>query len=310
MSKFRSREELATIIAKLKALDLSEYPREEAHACMNEIGLMPALLTTLHAGKVIHRARINNNDEVFSSVAQLSFKPPEYNTTYQRASTPTTTMFYGAVLPEDDEESKIKTERIIAASEISHLLREKNAPDGEQTITFSKWRVTQDIPLLTIVHNRHFIEKNKNTLRLYELFRQFSEQHPEIVEQALALSEYFADEFAKPIINQDYDYLISAVFSERTLKQGLAGVYYPSVRTDGDGFNVAISPDFVNTSLELEAVAECTVYRKGKQVIVDNDKFCEVKKGAQAFTLNPITDPALHSGREVIYKILNGEIRI
>ena len=51
-----------------------------------------------------------------------------------------------------------------------------------------------------------------------------------------------ANEFAKENINEDYDYMISAVFSEMATKNRVDGIIYPSVRVGGKGFNIAITP--------------------------------------------------------------------
>lgn len=49
---------------------------------------------TLHPSKTIIRARPNENSQVFTTRAELSYKPQKFNSTYQQASTTSQTMFY------------------------------------------------------------------------------------------------------------------------------------------------------------------------------------------------------------------------
>ena len=88
------------IIEKLETIDLKSYPKDEIIALISKCGKVGAIITTLHHGKRIIRARINDDNKHFKSVSELSYKPQKFNTTYQRASTPQKTMFYGSIVPE------------------------------------------------------------------------------------------------------------------------------------------------------------------------------------------------------------------
>jgi hypothetical protein len=71
------------------------------------------------------------------------------------------------------------------------------------------------------------------------------------------------------------------------LSQGFAGVYYPSVRVERKGFNVAIHPYYVNSNMKAL-----------------------IKDGKTELIMQPITAPLLHRGREICYKIMDGEIQV
>lgn len=94
----------------------------------------------------------------------------------------------------------------------------------------------------------------------------------QIVEDSILISEYFAKQFAKTEIRGDYDYLPSAIYTERVVHMQpgnnieIGGILYPSVKTLGKGFNIALTPTTTDTCLQLRAVGECTIYKK-----VDND---------------------------------------
>ena len=125
-----------------------------------------------------------------------------------------------------------------------------------------------------------------------------------MAERTTKIVGFLASEFAKKETDNDYNYLISSLFAERMIEKGLAGVLYPSVRTNGDGFNVAIHPEYVKYSMKLSAVGVCTVYKKGKKTIVDNESVTYLSDGDENFKLEPVKSK-YHIGREKVFRELN-----
>lgn len=99
--------------------------------------------------------------------------------------------------------------------------------------------------------------------------------HPDIVERSLKIQTYLADEFAKEEINHDYDYMISAIFSEIAIKNGFDGIFYPSVRVAGKGFNIAITPT-ATEKLQLIVAGECSLYKHKMHTVVGNDAIAQL----------------------------------
>lgn len=283
-------------ISKLKNIDLSKYPIDEIKSTMKEFGRFGVVVMTLHEGKTIIRARPNEPNETFKNISELSYKPANFNTTYQRASTPNNTMFYGCVVPENIAEGELNNARVTAIFEASKLYR-REIENGEEKITFSRWTVTKDIPLIAIVYHKDFINNSSHTNELHTAYQAFLKSNPQDIANSNTVTEYLASEFAKKETPNDYDYLISALFTEVALSQGFAGVYYPSVRAEGKGFNVAIHPDFVNSSMKAIVSGECSLYKKAKHIVLDNDTITEIEDGKTEFIMHPITDPQFHSGQ-------------
>lgn len=65
-----------TIINRLEALDLSQYPYFEIRELIREFGKVGFIIFTLHPGKTITRARCDGN---LKTVSDLSYKPQQYN---------------------------------------------------------------------------------------------------------------------------------------------------------------------------------------------------------------------------------------
>ena len=85
--------DISTLIDNLKQLDLSTYPKDEIMSLFNQVGKIGYVIVTFHRGKSVMRARLNYNGERFEKKSDYSFKPQNFNKTYQRASTPNQTMF-------------------------------------------------------------------------------------------------------------------------------------------------------------------------------------------------------------------------
>ncbi|MCK9208142.1 MAG: RES family NAD+ phosphorylase [Salinivirgaceae bacterium] len=293
------------ILKEIKELDLSTLPVDLINQLFNEFGIFGNITYTLHPRKRVYRARTNNKNEIFKKVSDLSFLPSGLNSEYKRASTPTSTMFYGAILAEDIKEGEITDNRIAGCFECVDFLRDLTKKiDGENKVTFGTWIVTKDIPLIAIVFDKDLVNKSSYFTEMSEGFTKFISEYPDLKDKTEKIYNYLASEFSKKQIDNGYDYLISSLFTKRVIDKGLKGVLYPSVRSDGAGYNVAIHPDAVKTSMKMVAAGECTVYKKGDQVIVDNETLAYLKDNDTEFELKPV-DSQYHLGKEKVYEKLN-----
>lgn len=276
--------DITTIIEQLKNLDLSTYPKDEILSLFNKVGKIGYVVVTFHRGKSVMRARPNYNGEHFEKKSDYSFKPQEYNKTYQRASTPNQTMFYAAAIPETLQKGELDNMRVIGIAETIPLLRDKTK-SGYQKVTFGRWYVHEDIHLLAIVQKDKYAEESSYTKELADAYKQFIAKTPQdILERSLSYTTFLADEFSKENIRGDYDYMISALFSELITQDGLDGIFYPSVRVGGKGFNIAITPE-ATKKMGLYAAGECSVYKLKDHTVVGNDAIVELNGTEEEFKL-------------------------
>ena len=275
------------IISEFKQLNLSTYPEKEIKDLFNKVGGIASIVVTFHKGKSVMRARPNYNGERFSKTSELSFKPQEYNKTYQRASTPYQTMFYATSIPDNIEKGELDNARIVGISETIPMLRDKEL-SGYQKISFGRWYAEEDVNLMAIVHEKSYYEKSSYTRELVEAHKNFIAKVPkDIAERSIKIQDYLASEFSKEQINGDYDYMISAIFAENMVKNGLDGIIYPSVRVGGQGFNIAITPNAAK-KLGLYVAGECSIYKLKDQVVVGNDAIIELDGKQDEFEMKDI----------------------
>jgi hypothetical protein len=279
--------EIEKIISEFKNLKLSDYPEKEIKDLFNKVGNIATMLVTFDKGKSVMRARPNYNGERFCKKSDLSFKPEELNKTYQRASSPYQTMFYASSIPERTENGELDNARVIGVSETIPMLRNKEQ-SGFQKISFGRWYAEEDLKLIAIIHEKKFHEGSSYLRELIEVHQNFIKDiDKEVAKRSTKILNFLASEFSKKEINGDYDYMISAIFTENMVKNGLDGVIYPSVRTAGKGFNIAISPN-ATKKLGLYVAGECSIYKLKDQVVIGNDAIIELDGKQNEFTLKEI----------------------
>lgn len=271
------------IIDQLKSLDLSKRPyaiiRDLLTKLISDIGFIKF---TLHQGKYISRSRINCIGERFSKISELSYRPAYLNKTCQRASLPEQTVFYGSLLPSKYKKEELSELRITPVLEGIDFIQDKLSK-GYSRATFSLWHVIKDINLIAILHNDKFIENNPLSAELVANFNYLASSFPKF-QSTIIIQNFLAEEFGKEVID-DYDYAISAVFSDMIINLGYDGVLYPSVKLTGETYNIAIEPQAANTKLQLKFVAECPIYKSGDRIVIDNDVSSLINPNQKDFTL-------------------------
>lgn len=270
------------IIKALSDLDLSKYPYAEVQELIRSFDKIGSLIFTIHPGVYITRARPGIG---YRSMEELRYVPQEKNKKCQRASTPNRTMFYGCLVKNTQRHEGT---RMITISECSSLARGGILSSGIEKITFSKWIVKKKIELVAVIPFKSYLKVENNPLldELREEFKKFIISLKDDGDIEI-ISDYFADQFTKEDIINDYDYFLSAVFTEVVTNDfNYGGVLYPSVRAGGQvGFNIALKPEIVDNNLKLEKIGEATYYKKQGKGICHVNKVWAFSEIDNKFTL-------------------------
>ena len=281
--------EIDDIISNLKQLNLSTEPYDEVKKLLIEAGNVLYPLIVFHQGKTLTRARPNEKGERFKNKSDFSFKPQNLNTTYQRASTPYQTMFYAGVLPDEIQEGGLNIERIIGLLESMPWVNDKET-SGYGKISYGRWVVKEDIKLISIIFNNSYNDKNNFIQDSRDNYNQIAQNIDErIIEHSVKFQKFLADEFSKKIeINTDY--MISAIFSELVCNRSdFDGIYYPSTKTGGEGFNVALKPSACE-KIELRVAGECSIYKRKDVCFLGNDYIVQLDGKTDSFEMEKLDD--------------------
>jgi len=256
-------------IEQLKNLDLSSCPREEILKLIKSIYTSCLIMTvTIPKGKCLFRSRPNDDVKRFFKKEDLSFVPQKNNLKYRRASTPNNTMFYASTSAPNLKSSKHDLE--VTFTETIDFLRDERSIDYAK-ITCGTWFLKEDLHLLAMIpYNKEydgvdFVSDMKNSYN--KNLSNISKE--ELSTYSTNFLDFISNEFQKDVQN-DYDYMISAIFTELLMKnKSVDGVFYPSVQSDSTCYNVAVTPESVE-KLNLVVAMECSVFKNKGQI-----EFCE-----------------------------------
>lgn len=287
------------IIRKIQELNLSEYPENELRVLINQLGVIGCIKYTFHPGKNIFRGRTIDRDQSLLSKNEYTYPPHQFNTRYQRASKPHMNMFYGTFVPEIEMSKNDEDLKRARATGVVEARSELRNPETNiiQKIAFGRWIVTQNINLVAVLFDEQYRDRSCFSELMNKEYEKFLSENEEMKLSSVNVNDFLASEFSKENDGNDFNYLISSTFTEMVVSQGYDGVLFPSVQTGGIGFNVAITPQAADQKLDLRVAGECLVYKRKKQMVVDNLRGNTLYSNQTHFQFNEI-DPRYHAGED------------
>ena len=276
-------------------LSYSNDKKSDIISLLNGIGdPLPILPIGLRAGSKLIRGSINWVPEHFTHVSQLSYRPPELNCEYQRASIPRKTMFYACSFSHSSTfETGVFMPRLTSLMEIRSLITDRDA-NGVQRITFSRWDTTRNIKLFALPFGANY-EKPCEEIGYLRAIWEEKIGKDLYSKDAIDLIAYISLDISQKKENNT-DYMFTAIFIDWFLSRHpeYDGVYYPSVQVDGEGVNVALLPYLVdNGSVSFVDATECWLLKRG-----------EVSKLMNAFSLNRENDRLIASQEDTLLQQL------
>ena len=217
------------------------------------IALMPI---KLFANQKILRTR-KNEDDVFGYIHELSYPPKEYART-DRASIEGKPMFYASIFTKEVEKSHAYP-RIISALETIPLLRAQGT-SGQNLITQSVWMIDEEVHVYSFPLSSQY---KRACSEIYMLNSDWDKVlKNEYSEDSIEFFSFIGDLMAKP--NESCLYEITATSIDFILEHfDFDGVLYPSVQAEGQGMNICIKPDVVDSKISFAGAATEVIIRNG-----------------------------------------------
>lgn len=218
-----------------------------------DIALIPI---KLFVHQKILRTR-KNEDGFFGYIHELSYPPKEYART-DRASIEGKPMFYASIFTKEVEKSHAYP-RIISALETIPLLRAKGT-SGQKLITQSVWMIDEEVHVysfpLSSQYKRACSEINMLNSDCKKVLKN------EYSEDSIEFFSFIGDLMARP--NESCLYEITATCIDFILEHyNFDGVLYPSVQAEGQGMNICIKPDVVDSKISFAGAATEVIVRNG-----------------------------------------------
>lgn len=245
---------IQSIVSELEHLDLSRTTPASISKIIERLHHQQILAPKhiLHPETTIIRARPVSDFNEVKYKQDISYVPIEKNTSYQRASTPHNTMYYGVI----DRQEKIPNSMVSCFMECCSCFRE-TAQDGNYYVVIGYWKVIKELTLFSIFNPLSQINRSFSTKLFADNFKTyFNETERKISHSdAICLHNYLYRQFTN-IASKESDYWVSSLISEIILSTDiLDGIVYESNQSQDpklcESLCVAIKPQSVDNKLEF-----------------------------------------------------------
>ncbi|RYE12889.1 MAG: hypothetical protein EOP45_22105 [Sphingobacteriaceae bacterium] len=242
----------------------------------NTIRKIPIPLAKLRAKSAVDRARKNIDEEMFTTIEQLSYIKDKnvidnYLTEFGRANKPHQPMFYGAV-----ETTDLQYQRITAIAEVSELFQNPNGKNLEgELYTISRWGNKEELILAEVVFASEAIRVNPDIRQAFEKQTEFAKQAgQDDLEFYTDFLVFISEQFAREK-QTHHDYKISTAYADLVLKHpDIKGISFPSVQTKYVGINVLFEPQVIDEYFTVEVLATQRLYKNVHKIYLGNHKNC------------------------------------
>ncbi|WP_418637802.1 hypothetical protein [Winogradskyella sp.] len=257
-------KQIEKIIAELKNCDWDKVSEEKIIKKIRELNFIPFPTSLLKKGFYVDRIRVNNDKELFYSEKEISYRDDYHNIKkYGRANLKNQSLFYGAF-----ESENIKHPRFVNLIETSEIYRNiENYRDlnSKFYVTLGRWELIKETEVLEIIFDNEFLNKSEENKKAY----QFHSDKLKTIDlenetRFKKILEFFSSEFAKKEIKNDNYYKASAIYFNMSLmsSESIAGVKYPSVKSDYLGYNLALLPNAFERNFRLKNVVLLEIDKK------------------------------------------------
>lgn len=257
------------MIELLRSTESSDYSKEFVHNVFNNMGQLGAIVSTYSPplsemqfpNLLVRASAYNSSLESITNKARIKYPPREFNTNFQRASTPENPMFYCTLNKGPDYEDLNPQMATCFRETFSDYVKLLSHNDS---ICFSLWNIKCPLRLLTVFN----IEDFQNDLDAYKEIREAYDQFTEHADESLKVrtnefNEFLVERFSIPVDLNTEDYKPSGIITQHMLLAlinkniEIDGIIFKSTKSPNNDFNLAILPNSCDSKLECLKVIDC-----------------------------------------------------
>ncbi len=270
------KEVFDEMISLLKC-DLSTFPSVRFRQLYEKLDWVSFDFAVLKPDDIIIRARVNE-DKSFNNIGEISYKPHNLNTKYQRASTPNKTMFYGCFIPSNHFDVEFDNALLATIFELFDI-DTFSSTNGiiRKKVTFGVWKV-KTYTLLPVIMKLKDFYAGKAQCNFHES-RTWLIMPDEKESKMIEAITTFLYHYFTLNVKSECDYLPSSLFTEYLLLKGYKGIYYPGIKSENNTFSVALTPEFVDNGLILDCAVEARVYINNGDYLIETEYTAKPSEG-------------------------------
>ncbi len=257
------------VIQKIRSIDLNnDFETKNIRDLLFQLKTVPVIMCNLDSGNIIVRCRRGSG---YTKREDMSYKPSSFCQSYQRATLPGQTAFYGIL---SADEKYLEDAMIVGIGECSRL---SSVESGREDMSFSLWRVKESIEVAYIVSANSYLSSNNSLLEtIRNIYREKFSNNIE----ASFVADFIVGEFSKIVRGgNDNEYKISATWADMFLNEIRLcdAIGYPSVPLVGQaGLNLAIRPDVADSKLVLEKIVDACCYKNSDKIELVWESYLDV----------------------------------
>lgn len=246
------------VISQLEQLNLEKVEVAEIRSLLSKLQGHITVSTTLNEGKPIGRSLIFENEEIPIEVDRVSYnKNP--GKIFGRATCQGTAAFYGCLATEVIENYH--------NTPLEILPMRKDKIERFHFVT-GKW-ILQNNSSFPFLGGQldHLCDAGKFR---HQYFSEYI-KNQDNSDCFMLIDNFLCKEFSKEVPEEEpWKYKISATYAEMLKDEGLPGLIFPSVASNGAGLNIVIFPEAVDSGLiKLERAIYGTFYNRYGSYIND-----------------------------------------
>ncbi|MBK9729040.1 MAG: hypothetical protein IPO86_13080 [Saprospiraceae bacterium] len=210
---------------------------------------------------VVRATAYSSGKESITNFKRLRYPPREYNTKYQRVSTPERPMFYATLNNGPNYENTIPAMETCFRETFSNYDKLIASNDS---IAFSLWYIKEPIRLATIFTFDDLNNNKESHQEIFAAFEQFlSKANEEVRRKTIEFMEFLSERFTIPVEEAEEEYKPSGIVSQYmiyTLNKigfNIDGIIFKSAKSKNDDLNIAILPNSCDDKLECVKVINC-----------------------------------------------------
>lgn len=253
-----------SIIDRLKSISPSESSIDELYEIFDLVQTPLIMPLKLPVDNKIIRLRPNKTGEVFTCKSDLSYPPSSIVKTYGRANIPGFPMFYGAIFSENKNVENATTPRVVVLSEVSDFFRDSER-EGKEIQTYSVWKTKDELRLIAFPFSENYNNPCDKIIQINNQWEKLIGNYY-CYDDSVLLAQFMSDEIRKDVTNEKGYFLLAhyihCLMYQNQLSTYFDGILYPTVKGEGNGFNIALKPEVVDKSLHLIGVHECLLAKK------------------------------------------------
>lgn len=293
---------MKTVINSLKSLNLNIDNSIYINQLLDQIPGSFQQVIEIPKGHKILRCRPNLRYERFYTRNSLQYAPINKCNSYQRASIPGESMFYGSIYIFNQNQDIGNELRISTVLECLPWLK-SDETKGYQKITFSQWETLEDLRFIVVCNYNNYDKPHSLIAEMKTSFNLQLNSLTDNSEEFREYSSFISDEFSKNNVDNSLQYQVSAIFSSRICKHGFDGILYPGVKLEGKYLNVAITPINVDKKLKLLIASESFIYKNEKNLFLSNETIGIVNDQRLTFDYSKVERNFRTSENEWLQKI-------